>query len=118
MSIYDDLRPVAAEILSEFKQGTIKLIQVTAGTGAADDPGAPTETTTVLDAVVKGAPFKYVRDGFATVSDLMVTAAPLDDVTVTKNDFIEIDAIRYKIIEDVSAPAAGTRVVWKFLVRK
>lgn len=118
MTIYDDLKPVAAELLAEFKQGTVKLIQLTEGDGPADDPGAPTETEYTLDATVRGAPFKYVRDGFVTAADMLVTAAPIDGVTVTKNDFIEIDGVRCKIIEDVSAPSAGTRVVWKFLVRK
>lgn len=118
MSIYDDLRPIATEILSEFKQGTVKLIQVTTGTGSADNPGAPTETIIPLDAVVKGAPFKYIRDGFAAATDMMVTAAPIDGVTVGANDFIEIDGNQCKIIGDMSTPAAGTRVVWKFLVRK
>lgn len=118
MSIYDDLRPVADEILGEFKQGTISLVQLTAGTGAADNPGAPTETTHALNATIKGVSFKYVKDGFALSTDLMVNAAPIDGVTPSKNDFIVIDGQRYKIIEDLSAPAAGTRVVWKFLVRK
>lgn len=118
MSIYDEMQSVASEVLSEFKHGTIKLVSVTSGTGAADDPGAPTEVVTALDAVVKGAPFKYVRDGFAVSTDLMVTAAVIDGITPSVNDFIEIDSIRYKIVQDVSAPAAGTRIVWKFLVRK
>lgn len=118
MSIYDELKPVVQGLMSEFKQGTISLIQLTAGTGAADNPGTPTEVTTALDATVQGAPFKYVRDGFATVSDMLVTAAVIEGITITKNDFIVIDGIRCKIIEDVSVPAAGTKVAWKFIVRK
>jgi hypothetical protein len=118
MTIYDDLKPVVTELLGEFKQGTINLIQITSGTGAADDPGAPTETTHALSATVKGVSFKYVRDGFALSSDLVVIAAVVEGITPSKNDFIDIDSIRYKIIEDMSVPAAGTRVAWKFLVRK
>lgn len=118
MSIYDELKPVAQSLLKEFKQGTISLIQIIPASGPADNPGAPTEITRTLDATVTGAPFKYVRDGFATVSDMMVTAAVIDGVTITKNDFIVIDGIRCKIIEDVSVPASGTRVAWKFIVRK
>lgn len=120
MTIYDDVKAVASEVLgdSDLKQGTVKLIQVTPGSGPADDPGEPTEKEYTLDAVVRGAPFKYIRDGFVTATDQMVTAAIIAGVTPTKNDFIEIDGVRCKIIEDVSAPGAGTRVVWKFLVRK
>lgn len=118
MSIYDDLKPVAAGILKEFKQGTIYLVQVVAGSGATDNPGTSTEVKTELNATVKGVSFKYTRDGFAIASDLEVIAAIVDGITPNKNDFIEIDGKRYKIIQDMSPPAAGTRVVWKFIVRK
>jgi len=118
MTIYDEMKSVGVELLGEFKQGTVKLIQIVAGTGPDDNPGEPTETSYILDAVVRGAPFKYIRDGFVTATDMMVTAAIIEGLTPSKNDFIEIDGVRCKIIEDVSAPGAGTRVVWKFLVRK
>jgi hypothetical protein len=118
MSIYDELKPLAAEILGEFKQGTIKLVRRVAGAGPIDNPGAATETETTLDAVAKGVTFRYVKDGFALSTDLMVTSAVVDGVTPTKDDFIDIDGTRYKIVEDISPPAAGTRVVWKFIVRK
>lgn len=118
MSIYDELKPVVSELLAEFKQGTIQLVQLTSGAGSPDDPGAPTETVIELDAVARGASFKYVKDGFAVATDLEVTAAVIDGVTPSKNDFIVIDGQRYKIIEDLRVPAAGTKVAWKFLVRK
>ncbi len=118
MSIYDELQPIASGLLAEFKQGVIKLIKVTAGTGPADEPGTPTETTTTLDAVSKGVSFKYVQNGFAVASDLMVTAAVVAGITPDMKDFLEIDSVRYKIIAILPAPAAGTKVVWKFIVRK
>lgn len=118
MSLYDDLQPVASALLAEFKQGTVKLVQVVTGTGAADNPGAPTETTTTLNATVKGAPYKYVMQGLAVQGDVQVIAAVVSGITPAKNDFLEIDGVRYKIIQDISAPSAGTRVVWKFLARK
>lgn len=119
MSIYEELRDtVAKPLLKEFKQGSISLIQMTPGSGPIDNPGPATQTTISLDAVAKGVSFKYVRDGFATSTDLIVTAAIVDGITPTKNDFIEIDGVRHKIIEDISPPAAGSRVVWKFIVRK
>lgn len=119
MSIYDELRDtVAKPLMKEFKQGSISLILNVASAGPIDDPGAPTETTVALDAVASGVTFKYVRDGFAVATDIIVTAAIVDGITPTKNDFIEIDGVRHKIIEDISPPAAGSRVVWKFIVRK
>lgn len=119
MSIYDEMRDqVAKPLLKEFKQGTVELVQRVQGTGTIDDPGAATEVFTPLDAVVRGVSLKYMRDGFAVSTDLVVTAALVDEITPTRNDFIEIDGVRHKIIQDISPPAAGSRVVWKFIVRK
>ena len=118
MSIYDDLQPVASELLGEFKQGTVYLIKMTEGNGTPDDPGDPTETKYELDATVKGVSFKYIEQGFALESDLMVTSAVRDDVTPDGDDFIEIDGVRHKIHRDMSVPAAGTKIAWKFIVRK
>jgi hypothetical protein len=66
MTIYDEMKAVGAELLGEFKQGSIKIIQIVAGTGPDDNPGESVETSYTLDATVRGAPFKYIRDGFVT----------------------------------------------------
>ena len=116
--MYDQFQNLTVGILKQFKQGDIKLLKVTAGVGAADNPGAPTITEYALDAVAKGVSFEYLKMGFAVKSDIMVTAAVLPSVTVTLNDFIQIDGVKYKIISDESVPAAGTVVAWKFIVRK
>lgn len=118
MSIYDELVPLTREIMQEFKQGSVSLVRHTPGTGAADEPGQATTVTHALNATVKGVSYKYVRDGFAIDTDLEVTAATIDGVTPSKNDFIVIDGETYKIVEDMSTPAAGTRVVWKFIIRR
>lgn len=133
MTVFDDAQAIAKEVLGdpELQSGSVvSLVQKTPGTGAADNPGEPTSVTIPLEgAIVIGVPFKYLKggfnglanrgsDSFVVSTDLLVTAAVVDGITPTKNDFVVIDGIEYKIIEDVSAPAAGTRVVWKFLVRK
>lgn len=118
MTIYDDLQDVATEILTEFKQDTVQLVKITPGTGPVDDPGTPTETITDLQAVVKGASYKYQREGFCVAGDLEMTCAVVAGVTVTLNDFIIVDGKRLKILADVSVPASGTRAVWKFLLRR
>lgn len=118
MSIYDELRLVTQEVMPDFKQGTISLIQVTAGAGPIDNPGASTTDTIPLNATANGSIFKYVQMGLALMSDILVVAAPIDGITVSKNDFIAIDGKRYKIIEDVSKPSAGVIAAWKFIVRK
>lgn len=118
MSIYDELKEVAAEIMSEFQQGVVNLVKITPGAGPADNPGASTSVNYLLDAVVKGVSFKYVQQGLAVVSDLEVTAAVLDTVTPSEKDFINIDGTLYKIVQNMIVPAAGTKIVWKFIVRK
>lgn len=118
MSIYDELKPTVNEIMGEFKQGIIQLVQITPASGPIDNPGSPTETIHTLDATCKGVSFKFVKDGLALSTDLMVVAAPQEGVTPSANDFMIIDGDRFKIIQDLSTPAAGTRVVWKFIVRK
>lgn len=118
MSIYDDLAADVPAILKKFGQGGIKLIGLTSAAGAADEPGTPTETETSLDATARGVSYTYIRSGAALASDLMVTSAPVAGVTPKMSDFIEIDSVRYKIVQIVHLPAAGTKLVWKFIVRK
>lgn len=120
-SIYDELKPVVAEVLGseEFRQNGIKLVQLVPATGGTpDNPGAPTYVKTDLDAVARGAPTKFIMQGFAVAGDILVTAAVIEGLTpVPTRDFLEVDGKRYKITKDVSVPAAGTRVAWKFLAR-
>lgn len=118
MSIYNELKPVAAELLKEFKQGVIQYVQITAASGAADEPGTPTETKTTVDAVEKGVSFKYLQNNFATASDKIITMPPIANVVPSLNDFIDINSERYKIVADISPVGSTTRIVWKFIVRK
>lgn len=116
MSIYDELRPVAASLLKEFKQGEVQLVNIV----TSGDPDSPTNLETVidLDAVCSGVSYRYVKDGFALESDLTVTASVVDGVNPSMNDFIMVDGVQYKIIRDISPPAAGNKIVWKFIVRR
>lgn len=118
MTFYDEMQNVASEVLKEFKQGAIKYVQIVPGNGPIDEPGPSTTVEVDVDAVAKGVSFKYVRDGLALATDLTVTIAYNASITPNMRDFISIDGVRYKIVEDISVPAAGSRVVWKFIVRK
>ena len=118
MTIYEELKLVASDLLKEFKQGIINLVKITPGNGPADNPGSPTSVNHVLDAVVRGVSFRYVKQGLAVITDLEVTSAVVDGVTPSEKDFISIDSVTYKIVQMMSVPSAGTKVVWKFIVRK
>lgn len=121
MTFYGEMQNLANELLSDadFKQGTIEYVRLVPGSGPIDNPGTSTFVKTELPGgVVKGVSFKYVKDGLALSTDLTVTVPVHPDITVNMRDFIDIDGVRHKIVQDISSPAGGTRVVWKFIVRK
>jgi len=118
MSIYDDLKQVAGEVISEFKQGNIKYISNGVGVGPIDDPGAGIRKATSFDGVARGVSFKYVQQGFAVVSDLQVTLPASTGIVPVMQDGIEIDGINYKIVKILKKPAAGVTVVYVLIVRK
>lgn len=116
MSLYDELPSVVSGIMEDFKQGSINLIQF-------EQSGNPDEPTSVekikpLKGTVSGVSYKYLKESFSTISDKEVATAVLDDTTPTVDDFLEIDGLRYKILEFLPLPSAGKACVWKFIVRK
>lgn len=126
MTFYDDMQNVASDVLKDFKQGTIKYIEVVPGSGDADDPGAATENVFTLDGAARGVASKYVDNSLILATDLQVTASVkavnssnvVVDLTPENNGFIEIDAIRHKIVKIMKKPEAGTTVAIVFVVRK
>lgn len=118
MSLYEDLQQVVQEVMAEFKQGQISLVQTTAGSGPIDNPGAGTTTKYALDATAKGVGFKFLKDSRVVASDIEVTAAVRPDVVPNIKDFIEIDGVQHKMVIEPLIPAAGVQVAWKFIVRK
>ncbi len=119
MTFYEEMRDVAAEILTEFKQGVIQLVTITPGAGPAHDPGAPTETpVTLVGAVARGIKFKYVSMGLGVASDMQVTHSVQEGATPAINGFVLIDGVKFKIVNVVDIPGAGTVVVHTLIVRK
>lgn len=118
MTFYEEMQNVASEVLGEFKQGVIHYVELVPGSGPVDNPGPSTKVLHELDAVARGVSYKYVKDGLALSTDLTVTAAVLPGVTPSPKGFIRIDGTDYKIVQDIAAPAAGVRAVWKWIVRK
>jgi len=114
---YKKIQAISNRIITQFKQGDIKLVQISNGSGTPDNPGAPVETQYVLSAVTSKASIEYVKNGLALATDIMVNSEVLEGVVPTLKDFIEIDGSRYKIVSDLSVPVAGDKVVWKFIVR-
>lgn len=119
MTFYKEMQNIAKNVLNEFNQGEIKLVHLTGSADTSPDaPGDMKETVYKLKGSVRGVTFKYLKEGYVTHTDFEVTVGVIPDVQPSENDFLLINNVRYKIIRDISVPANGTRVVWKFLARK
>lgn len=119
MSIYPDFRETATELLTEFQQGAIALVQLAAPTpgSPAWQPGTRTPTSRTLVGTVTGVPAKYVDGKRVLASDLFLVAAVLEGVTPSLEDKITLDSKTHQIISLLPVPAVGTAVVWRFIVR-
>lgn len=115
---YSEMQGIANEVLTEFNQGEISYVVETPGTGPADNPGAPTVTTTPLTAATaRGVEFKFLTNTSILASDLQITI-PGGIIEPAPEGFFIVDGVRYKIVEIKRVPAAGTPVVWIVIVRK
>lgn len=117
---YAAMRTLAGNLLAEFTEGAASLIQPARGTGPAFNPGAGATVTTSLNAVAKGVSSKYIMRGLAAEGDKELTAAVVEGITVDQTrDKIQLpDGTTWKIVQDMSVPAMGTKVVWKFIIRR
>lgn len=122
--IYSTLQGVAAGLLKPaaqggFGQGTIRHIALSPGMGPANRPGKPTETpTTFPGGTATGVPKSYITAGLALQGDLLVTAPVVAGLVVAMADQIEVDGVRYRVVQIEPVPPAGTPVVFKYVVRK
>lgn len=115
---YDEMQSLAVGLLTEFNQGVVRHVAVTGGSGAADEPGASTETATTLDgAVVRGVEFRFAQLSHVVESDLQVVMAG-GGLVPDMADYFLIDGMRYKVVEIARTPAAGTVVKYDVIVRK
>lgn len=125
MTFYGDMQGIATGLLQQFGQGTeanpINLIKLTKGAGPAQNPGKPSEKATAIPgAVARGVEQKYIDRGLAITGDMQITTEipAMDLAGGAVGDTFEINHIRYKIVERVNLPAAGTPVVYVFIARK
>ena len=115
--IYENLRQVANTVFGEFKQGTVSYVALTAQAGATPDrPLPPLETPTVINATVRAVSTKYVDGSHIVQSDLEVSF-PNSGFTPVLEGMFDIDGSRYKIIELMKRPSAGTPVSFTAIVR-
>lgn len=122
MSIYDEMRVVAAELFAEFGQGVVQYVHVTPGGGPAYNPGAGSENPVTIDATTRGVDQKYVDGTNIVASDLQASmpATLADKLGAEPNvsGFVSLDGKRYKLIEVKRVPPSGTAIVYHLIFRK
>ncbi len=115
---YSDLQAVASDVMSEFKQGVVRYVELTPVEGATpDDPGEPERVATAVNATVRPVSTKYVDGSHIVQSDRQI-AMPNDGVVPDSSGMFEIDDVEYKIIDIMPRPAAGTPVAFTVIVRR
>lgn len=133
MSIYDDMRAVASEVIGEFAQGSIAYVELQPQAGATPDaPLPPVEVTYPVNGVTRPVEFKYVDGTDIVQSDEQFTIPALDAeraVALAPNDdqvgftpsmegYATIDGKRAKIVGVKRIPAAGDPITYVVIVRR
>lgn len=112
---YAEMRGIATELLTEFKQGSMALLKYTPASGPPHNPGKPTWARLPFDGTANGVSAYMLQDTLVQSSDRVVNMPAA--ITPTIKDRIEIDGVSYQIIKVTPKPAAGDPVVWQVVVR-
>lgn len=119
MTIYDDMRVVASEVIGEFAQGTIVYIELQPQEGATPDaPLPPVPVPHPINGVTRPVEFKYVDGTQIVQSDEQFTIAALDGVTPSMEGNVTIDGARAEIVGIKRIPAAGDPITFVVIVRR
>lgn len=134
--IYEKLAPVAAKLLTQFKQGEIQFTRVVAG--AEIDPDEPwildPDTTYLynIDATVRSVDEKYINGTTISASERMVicpsvmthietdgvpVANTVVELEIAKGDFVTVDGVAKQVIEPFRIPAAGQVIAWNLVIK-
>lgn len=115
---FSDMQSVASEVLTEFNTGTLEYIEMQAVAGSTpDDPGEPVPVATTVKGSARPVSTKYVDGSHIVQSDIQVTIQA-GVVNPDMDGFMDIDGTRYKIVEIMRKPAAGTPVAYTLIVRR
>ncbi len=121
MSIYDDMRGVAQDLLTDFNQGTIQIERtaITPSASLADDDSTAAPVVYTGKGAAKGFSDDKIDGEQIRIGDLEVTisAASLS-INPDVRDVCIIDSVRYEIQSVSRVPAAGTIIVHKLHVGK
>lgn len=115
---YQDMQGIATSLLKEFNQGAIEYVELTAGTGPRDNPGAPSEVAYPVDGVARGVQQRYVDGTNIVQTDMQATLAVKEGLTPSMSGFVRGDGMRYKIVGVRQIPPFGTPVAHVVIFRK
>lgn len=123
MSIYDDLRTVASEVIGEFAQGSIAYVELQPVAGATpDEPGVPAQQSYPINGVTRPVEFKYIDGTHIVQTDEQFTVAALDaenaGFTPSMDGWAMIDGAHAKIVGIKRIPAAGDPITYVVIVRR
>lgn len=113
---YAEMQGVAAELLSEFKQGAISYEIDGPATGPDYAPVPGATTSTPLDATSAGVSARLIDGTRIKAGDIVVTAAVFGDEPTLAGRIV-IDGRVMQIVEVSAVPPAGTVLCWKIRVR-
>lgn len=130
MGFYEEMRDeVATPLLEEFAQGAVILTkpgETVPGENPWDPPVEGEPVVYTLDATVKGVSQKYIDGTTVLATDLEVLVSTVgrdasgNPVAIDPDfgaDTLTIDGQVMTLVRDLSVPAAGTKVVLKYIVR-
>ena len=119
MGFYDEIQDVASEVLAEFAQGVVTVTRP-GGTIPGKNPWDPEivveEQVFTLSATVAAIGDEFIDGTTILATDRMVTAAAFGDVPQV-GDELAIDGKVVSIVKQMRVPAAGTLIVWRWIVR-
>ncbi len=117
MSIYDEMRVIAGELLTEFGQGGVVHQRVVPGVGPPENPGVGVTVQTPLNEVVaKGVTAQFVDGSMILASDLELVI-PASKLQPTLRDTYLINGSTHTTVTIKPVPAVGTPVVYRVIVR-
>ena len=122
MSIYDDLRVIASNVIRDFAQGSIAYVELQPQAGATPDaPGVPVPQSYPINGVTRPVEFKYVDGTDIVQTDEQFTIAALDAETAgftpSMEGYATIDGAKAEIVGLKRIPAAGDPITYVVIVR-
>ena len=121
MSIYDEMRMVAKELLGsdDFRQQGIRYVELTKGTGPRENPGPPTEKIhDIVDGVARGVDARYIDGTQVVASDGQVTCGVPQPFTPKVFDWVIVGGQRCKIKQLKPIPPTGVTVAYVMIYER